>query len=80
VVLGNTLESFWTGLKTARRSNQSILKEINPDIHWKENAEAAILWPPAVKSRLIGKDPGAGKDCEQKEKWVTEDEMAGWHR
>ena len=47
---------------------------------WRRIAEAAILWPPAVKSRLIGKDPGAGKDCEQKEKWVTEDEMAGWHR
>ena len=24
-------------------------------------AEAPILWPPAVKSRLIGKDPDAGK-------------------
>ena len=65
---------------TARRSSQSILKEINPDIHWKENAEAAILWPPAVKSRLIGKDPGAGKDRGQEEKKrVTEDEMVGWH-
>ena len=21
-----------------------------------------ILWPPELKSRLIGKDPGAGKD------------------
>ena len=25
-------------------------------------AEAPILWPPNVKSRLIGKDPDAGKD------------------
>ena len=25
-------------------------------------AEAPILWPPAMKSRLIGKDPDAGKD------------------
>ena len=25
-------------------------------------AEAPILWPPDVKSQLIGKDPGAGKD------------------
>ena len=25
-------------------------------------AEAPILWPPDVKSRLIGKDPDAGKD------------------
>ena len=26
------------------------------------DAEAAIVWPPDVKSRLIGKDPDAGKD------------------
>ena len=25
-------------------------------------AEAPILWPNDVKNRLIGKDPGAGKD------------------
>ena len=25
-------------------------------------AEAPILWPPDMKSRLIGKDPDAGKD------------------
>ena len=25
-------------------------------------AEATILWPSDVKLRLIGKDPGAGKD------------------
>ena len=25
------------------------------------DAEAPILWPPDVKSRLIGKDPDAGK-------------------
>ena len=35
---------------TARRSNQSILKEISLDIHWKDCAEALILWPPDVKS------------------------------
>ena len=42
-------------------------------------AEAPILWPPDVKSRLIGKDPDAGKDRRQVEKRVTEDEMVGWH-
>ena len=26
------------------------------------NAEASILWPPYVKSGLIGKDPDAGRD------------------
>ena len=28
---------------------------------------------------LIGKDPDAGRDWEQEEKEMTEDEMAGWH-
>ena len=42
-------------------------------------AETPILWPPEAKSRLIGKDPGAGRDWGQEEKGTTEDEMAGWH-
>ena len=41
-------------------------------------AEAPILWPPDVKSLLIGKDPDAGRDWGQ-EKGTREDEMAGWH-
>ena len=41
--------------------------------------EAPILWSPAVKSQLIGKDPDAGKDWGQEEKGTTEDEMVGWH-
>ena len=41
-------------------------------------AEAPILWPPDVKSRLIGKDPDSGKDWNQEEKGTTEDEMVGW--
>ena len=32
-----------------------------------------------MKSRLIGKDPDAGKDRGQEEKGTTQDEMAGWH-
>ena len=42
-------------------------------------AETPILWPPYAKSWLIGKDPDAGRDWEQEEKGMTEDEMAGWH-
>ena len=42
-------------------------------------AEAPILWPPDVKSWLIGKDSDAGKDWGQEEKGVSEDEMVGWH-
>ena len=40
--------------------------------------EVPILWPPDAKSRLIRKDPDAGKDWGQ-EKRATEDEMVGWH-
>ena len=42
-------------------------------------AETPILWPPAVKSSLIGKDSDAGRDWGQEEKGPTEDEMAEWH-
>ena len=49
---------------TARRSNQSVLKEIHLEYSLRTDAEAEapILWPPDVKSRLIRKDPDAGKD------------------
>ena len=43
-----------------------------------DEAEAPILWPPDVKSRLIGKDPDAGKDWRQEEKGLTENVMVGW--
>ena len=42
-------------------------------------AETPVLWPPHVKSSLVGKDPDAGRDWGQEEKGTTEDEMAGWH-
>ena len=42
-------------------------------------AETPILWPPHVKSWLIGKDPDAWRDWRQEERGVTEDDMAGWH-
>ena len=66
---------------TARRSNQSVLKEINPEYSWKDWCwtEAPIFWLPDAKSRLIRKDPDAGRDWRQEEKEVTEDEMVGWH-
>ena len=42
-------------------------------------AEALVLWPPHVKSWLIGKDSDARRDWGQEEKGTTQDEMAGWH-
>ena len=65
-------------------------KEIQP-VHPKGNqswlfigrtdagAQAPILWPPDVKSQLIGKDPDAAKDWRQEEKGMTEDKTIEWH-
>ena len=61
----------------ARRSNQSILQEINPEYwcwSWNSNTLATD-----VKNWLIGKYPNAGKDWSQEEKGITEDEMVGRH-
>ena len=43
---------------TARRSNQSIPKEISPELfigRTDAEAEAPVLWSPDVKSQLTGK-------------------------
>ena len=74
---GRLLRVPWTA-----RSNQSIPKGHQSWIfigRTDAEAEAPILWPPDVKSWLIGKDSDAGKDWGQEEKGVTEDEMVGWH-
>ena len=76
-----------------RKSREGLLdhkeiKSVNPkgnQQHWiftgrtDAEAEALILWPPDVKSCLIGKGPDAGKDWREEEKGMTEDEMIGWH-
>ena len=63
---------------TARRSNQSILKEISPE-YWLEGwCWSSNILAPDAKIWLIEKDPDAGKDWRQ-EKGTTEDEKAGWH-
>ena len=74
----------WTAACQASLSitnSQSLLKLMS--LAWifigRTDAEAPILWPPDVKSQLIGKDPDAGKDWRQKEKRAVEDEMVGWH-
>ena len=45
-----------------RRSNHSILKEINIEYSVEGPMLKVILWPPDVKSQLIGKNPDVGKD------------------
>ena len=51
---------------TARRSNQSILKEISHEYSLEglmlKLSETPVLWPPDMKNQLTGKDPDAGKD------------------
>ena len=78
---------FWTVvLEKALESPLDCkgIKPINPkgNQSWifigRTDAEAPILWPLDRKSRLIGKDPDAGKDWRQ-EKGMTEGEMVGWH-
>ena len=49
---------------TARRSNQSILKEISPGCSLEGlmlKLKLQYFWPPYVKSWLIGKDSDAGR-------------------
>ena len=47
------------------------------NIHWKDLcwSWSSNTWPPDAKSRLLWKDPNAGKDWRHMEKEVTEDEM-----
>ena len=66
---------------TARRSNQSILKEISLDYSLEGlmlKLKLQYFWPSDAKSWLIRKDSDAGRDWGQ-EKRMTEDEMVAWH-
>ena len=56
---------------TARRSSQSILKEISPEYSSEGlmlKLKLPIFWPPDAKKWLTGKDPDAEKDWGQEEK------------
>ena len=64
---------------TARRSNQSILKEISPGISFVGLMLKLKLQDFGHLMRRVGKDSDAGRDWGQEEKGMTEDEMAGWH-
>ena len=78
VMLEKTLESSL---------NSKEIKSVNPKGNqpWifigriPNDIEASVLWSPNAKSRLIGKDPIAGKDWKQKEIWATEAEMVRQH-
>ena len=82
---------FWTVVLEKSLEGPLDCKEIKP-VHPKGNqswifigridaeAETPILWPPAGKSWLIGKDPDAGKNWRWEKKGTTEDEMVERHR
>ena len=81
---------FWTVVLGKTLENPLDCKEI-PPVHPKGDqswvfigrtdveAETPKCWPRDVKSWLIWKAPGAGKDWGQEEKGTTEDEMVGQH-
>ena len=63
---------------TARKSNQSILDDINPEFHWKDYAEAAapVLWPIDVntdsleKTLMLGRIEDKQRRGEQRRRWL----------
>ena len=80
---------FWTVVLEKTLESPLDFKKVQPvhlegDQSWvfigrtDVEAETPILWPPDLKSWLIGKDPDAGKDWGQ-ENGTTEDELVGWH-
>ena len=75
--VGRLLRVPWT----ARRSNQSILKEISPGY----SLEGVMLmlklqyFDHLMRSVDSLEKTDGGRDCGQEEKGTTEDEMAGWH-
>ena len=80
---------FWTVVLEKTLGSPLDCKNIQPvypkDQSWvfirrtDAKAETPILWPPHVKSWLIGKDPAAGREWGQKETGMREDEAAGWY-
>ena len=61
----------------ARRSSQSILKEISPRCSLEGLMLKLKLQYFGHLMLRVGKDPDAGRDWRQEEKGTTEDEMAG---
>ena len=67
---------------TARRSNQSILKEISPEYSLEDlMLKLKLQYFIHLRQRTdsLQKDPDAGQCWREEEKEITEDEMVGWH-
>ena len=65
------------GDQTSPSWRKSTLNIYWKDWCWNWGSNTLATW--CKESRLIGKDPDAGKDWRQEEKGMTEDEMVGWH-
>ena len=66
-------------LWTARRSNQSILKEINPEYSLMVKLKLQYFGHLMRRADSLEKTLMLGKTEVQEEKGATEDEMVGWH-
>ena len=76
VVLENSLTSSLVEIKPINpKGNQPWIFIGRTDAE----AETSIIWPPDVKSQLIGKYPDVGKDWGEKEKGATEGQITGWY-
>ena len=75
----NSGEDSWEFLGQQR--DQNSLKGNQLNTHWKDCCWnwSPTIWSSDENSRLVGKDPDAGKDWGQEEKTVAKDEMVGWH-
>ena len=65
--------TYWKPVNPKGNQPQILIRKTDVE------TEAPIIWTPDVKSQLLGKDPDAGEDWGQEEKWAEEDETVGWH-
>ena len=81
---------LWTVVLEKTPESPLDSKETKPvnlkgDQHWiftrrtDTEAETPVFWSSDVNSWHIGKIPDAGKDWEQQQKRVSEDDTAGWN-
>ena len=68
---------LWESVGLQGDQTSQFQRKSTLNIHWKDWSWSSNILSTWSKSWLIVKDPDAGKDWEQEEKWATEDEMVG---
>ena len=88
---GGAMNNWWLQTMVLEKTPESLLDSKIKPVNLKGNqpwllvgrtnadAQKPVFWSSDVYCWLIEKVPDAGKDWGQKEKRVSEDEMAGWH-